>query len=66
MTLGHGHLAVLVKGLMKPEVQLVFPWSDSDDEKEGDWRLAGSAAAFFLHHAIASLDVAVRQKLPGA
>lgn len=47
------------------EVHLVFAWSDEDDASEGTWQLAGTAAAFFLHHAIASLDASIQQKSPG-
>ncbi len=46
-------------------MHLVFAWSDEDDATEGTWQLAGTAAAFFLHHAIASLDASIQQKSPG-
>ena len=45
-------------------MHIVFAWSDEDDDIEGTWQVAGTAAAFFLHHAIASLDASIQQKPP--
>jgi len=43
-------------------VQVVFAWSDAEDAALGEWQIAGTAAAFWLHHAIDSLDASLRQK----
>eukprot|EP00927_Polykrikos_kofoidii_P061037 TRINITY_DN55929_c0_g1_i1.p1 TRINITY_DN55929_c0_g1~~TRINITY_DN55929_c0_g1_i1.p1 ORF type:complete len:776 (-),score=112.48 TRINITY_DN55929_c0_g1_i1:168-2495(-) len=43
-------------------VHVVFAWSDAEDALQGHWRVGGTAAAFWLHHALASLDSSLRQK----
>lgn len=43
-------------------VHIVFAWSDAEDAAEGDWRIAGTAAGLWIHHALAGLNQALRQK----
>ncbi|CAE7265818.1 CRY1 [Symbiodinium natans] len=47
-------------------VHLVFAWSEEEDAAEGEWQLAGTAAAFFLHHAVAALDASIQSKYGNA
>jgi len=58
----HDNPALWHAAQSRKAVHLVFAWSDEDDATEGTWQLAGTAAAFFLHHAIASLDASIQQK----
>eukprot|EP00929_Paragymnodinium_shiwhaense_P060928 TRINITY_DN30416_c0_g1_i2.p1 TRINITY_DN30416_c0_g1~~TRINITY_DN30416_c0_g1_i2.p1 ORF type:complete len:777 (+),score=112.24 TRINITY_DN30416_c0_g1_i2:61-2391(+) len=37
-------------------VHLVFAWSEEEDACLGKWRIGGSAASLWLHHALDSLD----------
>mmetsp|Transcript_29103 Transcript_29103/g.68840 ORF Transcript_29103/g.68840 Transcript_29103/m.68840 type:complete len:739 (+) Transcript_29103:45-2261(+) len=58
----HDHPALWYASRRRCPVQVVFVWSDPEDAALGEWRLAGTAAAFWLHHAIRSLDVLLRQR----
>eukprot|EP00931_Biecheleriopsis_adriatica_P039684 TRINITY_DN22686_c0_g1_i2.p1 TRINITY_DN22686_c0_g1~~TRINITY_DN22686_c0_g1_i2.p1 ORF type:complete len:718 (+),score=109.97 TRINITY_DN22686_c0_g1_i2:43-2196(+) len=43
-------------------VHVVFAWSDAEDAAQGEWQTAGTAAAFWLHHAIASLSASLERR----
>lgn len=58
----HDQPALFHAAQTRKAVHLVFAWSDEEDEAEGGWQIAGTAAAFFLHHAIASLDASIQQR----
>nr|QDO16412.1 CPD photolyase [Lingulodinium polyedra] len=58
----HDHPALWYAAQRRRPVHVVFAWSDVEDAAQGEWQLAGTAAAFWLHHAIASLDAALRRR----
>eukprot|EP00927_Polykrikos_kofoidii_P076852 TRINITY_DN73878_c0_g1_i1.p1 TRINITY_DN73878_c0_g1~~TRINITY_DN73878_c0_g1_i1.p1 ORF type:complete len:757 (-),score=96.61 TRINITY_DN73878_c0_g1_i1:468-2738(-) len=43
-------------------VHFVFIWSDKEDAALGKWKLAGTAAALWVHHALASLDRDIKRR----
>eukprot|EP00933_Yihiella_yeosuensis_P068404 TRINITY_DN7398_c1_g1_i1.p1 TRINITY_DN7398_c1_g1~~TRINITY_DN7398_c1_g1_i1.p1 ORF type:complete len:738 (+),score=145.53 TRINITY_DN7398_c1_g1_i1:114-2327(+) len=58
----HDHPAFSYAAQRRLPVHVVFVWSDAEDAAEGEWQLAGTAAAVWLHQAIASLDASLKQK----
>mmetsp|Transcript_15886 Transcript_15886/g.29027 ORF Transcript_15886/g.29027 Transcript_15886/m.29027 type:complete len:737 (-) Transcript_15886:52-2262(-) len=43
-------------------VYVVFPWSDEEDAQQGVWRVGGTAYAFWMHHALQSLDSSLQRE----
>lgn len=58
----HDQPALFHAAQSRKAVHLIFAWSEEDDVAEGEWQLAGTAAAFFLHHAVASLDMSIQTR----
>jgi len=62
----HDQPALFHAAQSRKAVHLIFAWSEEDDVAEGEWQLAGTAAAFFLHHAVASLDTSIQTRYGNA
>eukprot|EP00930_Biecheleria_cincta_P069625 TRINITY_DN57346_c0_g1_i1.p1 TRINITY_DN57346_c0_g1~~TRINITY_DN57346_c0_g1_i1.p1 ORF type:complete len:746 (+),score=117.11 TRINITY_DN57346_c0_g1_i1:74-2311(+) len=58
----HDHPALWYAASRGCPVQVVFAWSDAEDAALGAWQLAGTAAAFWLHHAISSFSASLHRK----
>lgn len=58
----HDHPSLWYAARRGCPVQVVFAWSDVEDASLGVWQLAGTAAAFWLHHSISSLNASLNRK----
>ena len=61
----HDNPALVHAAERQAPVHLVFVWADAEDADDGRWRLGGTAAALWIHHALSSLDAALKQKYSG-
>lgn len=52
----HDNPALTYAATLKRVVHLVFAWGEEEDAAQGKWRLGGTAAGLWLHHALASLN----------
>jgi len=58
----HDHPALSHAAQRGRPVHVVFAWSPAEDAAQGEWRLAGTAFALWLHHALASFDNSLRRR----
>jgi len=58
----HDHPALFHAAQRRRPVHVVFAWAEEEDALQGEWQLAGTAFAFWLHHALASFDASLRSR----
>mmetsp|Transcript_10996 Transcript_10996/g.25117 ORF Transcript_10996/g.25117 Transcript_10996/m.25117 type:complete len:773 (+) Transcript_10996:196-2514(+) len=58
----HDNPALNYAAQQRRPVYAVFAWSTEEDAEQGPWKLAGTAYAFWMHHALLSLEADLLQR----
>jgi len=58
----HDHPALSHAARRGRPVHVVFAWSPAEDAAQGQWKLAGTAFALWLHHALVAFDRSLRRR----